>query len=421
MTKPNHCCSECERGNPCDASFRITSQNSCEVLRSVPNLPLSPTSGLFINASGQLDIDCSILGTLCTWPITTGVPQVTNYTWTVAPNRIIKGGQITINAAGLAPHGIITFQLTPDTGPESFISGKADASGNLVNLKVRLEIAGATYTVTPVYPGGVPNISSYQVEVMECGEQVECTCAGSVTLKPVLSNYSVVSGQAVTLLILATNTNTCAISDLDLPALSLPPSVSSSGVSITSSIVAGKSTRTFEYQLQVQNTSGSTETVNIVIPAGVATFKCAGIEYSAGGGSVALTIAPATGSFCGIAVTEFKFTPGLVDDEVTSNLSITIKNNGSLAVTDLTMPQLNIGGTDVQITAGASSIGFAAVPTLAPGATHTVTVAVTYKSLLPLPHTHAVVVPSGHIYATCNGSLISTGVSSTAIITLTEP
>jgi hypothetical protein len=415
-----HCCESCDAGNPCENSpFKLTSLSAVCSTPNIPNIPINLASGLFINAAGQLDIDCAVLGTLCAWPVGPENNELVNYTWTVAPNRIVKGGQITINVSGLYPYSNITFRLTPTAGPEAFVSAQADGSGNVVNKKVRLDLESVTYVVTPVYPGGIPNISSYSVEVLACGEAVECTCNGSVTLKPVLSSYSVVSGQQVTLLILATNTNSCPISNLDLPAIVLPPEVSSLGVSITDEVVNGKSTRTFSYPLQVQNTSGSSTTVNILIPSGSATFECNGVQYSAGGGTVALTIAPATGSFCGLAVTNFAFTPATQSDNTEVSLSITVQNTGSVAMTNVTMPQLNIGSSGVQITAGASSIGFAAIASLAAGATHTETILTTISSLTGLPKSHVITCPAGQIYGTCNGSLVATGVASSTTLTLT--
>lgn len=421
MSNQNSCCESCNQGNPCDSAFKLTSLSSQRSTPSIPNLPINLLSGLYINAAGQLDIDCAVLGTRCVWPVGADTNELLNYTWTVSPNRVVRGGQVTINVSGLAPYANITFRLTPTAGPEAFVAAQADGNGNVVNKKVRLDIEDVTYVFTPIYPGGIPNISSYSVEVMACGEAVECTCNGSVTLKPVLSSYSIVSGQQVTLLILATNTNSCPISNLDLPALALPPQVSSSGVSIVDAVVNGKATKTFSYPLQVQNTSGESLTVNITIPSGAATFECNGVVYTAGGGTVSLTIAPATGSYCGLAVTSFAFTPVTQKDATQVSLSITVKNIGSVAMTNVTMPQLNIGNSGVQITAGATTIGFAAVPTLAAGASHTATALTTISSLTSLPKSHEVICPAGQIYGTCNGSLVATGVSSVANLTLTVP
>lgn len=421
MSHQNSCCESCEQGNPCDSVFKLTSQSSLQSSPSIPNIPINLSSGLYINAAGQLDIDCAVLGTRCAWPVSGEPNELRNYTWTVSPNRVVRGGQVTINVSGLAPYANITFRLTPTAGPEDFVAAQADGSGNVVNKKVRLDIEDVTYVVTPIYPGGIPNISSYSIDVMACGEAVECTCNGSVTLKPVLSSYSIVSGQQVTLLILATNTNSCPISNLDMPMLALPAQVSSSGVSIIDSTVGGKATRTFSYPLQVQNTSGESLTVNITIPSGSATFECNGVTYTAGGGTVSLTIAPATGSFCGLAVTNFAFTPSTQMDGEQVSLSLSVQNTGSVAMGNVTMPQLNIGSSGVQINTGATSIGFAPIASLAPGAIHTVSVLTSISSLTGTPKSHVVVCPAGQIYGTCNGSLVATGVASTTTLTLTAP
>lgn len=414
-----YCCQSCEAGNPCESSFKPSGGSSLNSKPSVPNLPLNPLSGLYINQRGELDINCAVLGNRCTWPVSTGGAELLNYTWTVSPSSMTVGGQVTINVSGLTPFSSITFRIVPSSGEEFYVAGQADGTGNVVNKKIRLDIEDTQYVFTTIYPGGVPNISSYAVNVLACGETVECSCLGAVTLKPVLSSYSVVSGQQVTLQILASNSNTCPISNLDMPALVLPPEISGGSASIADAIVNGKSTRIFEFPLQVQNTSGQPKTINITIPSGSATFECNGISYSAGGGTVALTIAPATGSYCGLAVTNFAFTPASVPDNTSANLAITVQNIGSVDVTNLTMPNLNLADSGVSISAGATVIGFPAVPLLAAGATHTVNVDVTFQRIGALPHSHNVICPAGQIYATCNGSLITTNVASNATLTLT--
>lgn len=415
------CCSQCGSPNPCEhTQFKPEVQNAFQSQHSIPNIAIAANSGLFINARGELDVDCAILGNHCKWPVGPTNPALTPYTWTVAPSRITEGGQVTINASGLLPFALFTVRITPTSGQIEYLPLKADANGNVVNAKVRLSDAQSAVVFTPIYVGGVPSTSNYSVEVLPCGATEECTCAGAVSITPFLTSNSIVSGQSVSLLLVVKNTNSCPINNLTLPAISLPAEFTSvAPVSLTNETINGKSSRTFEFVLQAQNTSDDPVSVNITVPASSCTYNCDGNPFSAGGGTVGVTIAPATGSYCGISIDNFAFDPTSHADGVAGNLTITVRNTGSSPISNLAMPNLSIGGANVQIIAGATSIGFPAVPVLAPGATHTVTVNVTYESLVPLPMNHSVNLPAGFVYGTCNGSQISNGAARTAVVTLT--
>lgn len=419
MSPPLPC--DCPDELPCPGTtFKPEVQSGFLPQHAIPSIPLAANSGLFINARGELDVDCAILGNRCAWPVGPTNPAPAPFTWTVAPSRITEGGQVTINASGLAPFAMFTVRITPTVGPVQYAPLKADGSGNVVNAKIRLNDAQSSVVFTPIVVGGVPNTANYSVEVLPCGEIAECTCAGSASVTPFLTSNTVASGQSVSLLLVVKNTNSCPITNFTLPALNLPAQFTSAApVSITNETIPGKGTRTFEFVLQAQNTSGSNQTVNITVPASSATFQCDGDPFSAGGGTVALTITPATGSFCGMSIETFAFSAASVPDNTTVNLTITVRNTGSSNITNLAMPNLSIGGANVQITAGATQLGFPAVPVLAPGAAHTVTVAVTYQSLAGLPLNHTVTLPAGFVYGTCNGSQISNGVARNATLTLT--
>lgn len=418
----SNCCENCDNNLPCsrNPSFKPESQSNFQAAASIPNMPIAPNSGLFINSLGQLDINCAILGAHCCWPVGPTSPAPVPYVWTVAPARITEGQQVTINVSGLIPFALFTVRMTPGVGPVEYIPLKADADGNVVNAKVRLSDAQPAVVFTPIYPGGVPATANFSVEVLACGAIEECTCQGGVTVTPFFSDLSVVSGQSVTLLLVVKNTNSCPITSFNLPALNLPAEfTTATPVSISNEIIPGKGSRTFEYVLQVQNTTPDPVQATITVPSSSGTFSCDGNSYSAGGGAVTLTIAPATGSYCGLVIDSFTFTPPSVLDNTASTLEVVVRNVGSSVISNLAMPFLNIGGADVVITAGATTIGFAAVPTLAPGATHTVSVSVTYDAIPANPHTHTVTIPAGYIYGTCNGSQISNGTARSAAISLT--
>jgi hypothetical protein len=417
----SECCENCGEPVPCgNPSFKPESQSSFQSAAAIPSIAIAPNSGLYINSLGQLDVDCAILGTRCKWPVGPTNPAPTPFTWSVAPSRITEGQQATINVSGLLPFAIFTVRMTPGVGPVEYIPLKADSNGNVVNVKVRLSDAQPAVVFTPIYPGGVPNTASFSVEVLACGAVEECTCQGGVTVTPFFSDNNAVSGQSVTLLLVVKNTNSCPINAFNLPALSLPSQFTSAiPVSLTNETVQGKGSSTFEFVLQVQNISGSPQDATVTIPSSSATFTCGGNSYSAGGGAVTLTIAPASGFYCGLSIETFAFTPTSVPDNTTADLTVVVSNVGSSPITNLAMPQLGIGGVDVLITAGATSIGFAAIPTLAPGAAHTETVSVTYQAIGSLPLTHVVTIPAGYIYGTCNGSQISNGTARNASISLT--
>jgi hypothetical protein len=420
----SNCCNNCDNNLPClrGTTFRPESQNQALPAHAIPSIQLAPNSGLFINSAGQLDIDCAILGAKCCWPVGPTTPSPTPYSWSVAPASILEGQQVTINVSGLLPFALFTVRMTPGIGPEEYIPLKADANGNVVNAKVRLSIAQPAVIFTPVYAGGVPAMANFSVEVRACGEVTECTCQGAVTVTPFFSNISVASGQPTTLMLVVKNTNSCPVTSFNLPALVLPANFTSlTPVSITNATILGKSSRTFEFALQVQNVSGAHEQASVVVPSSSATFTCSGNSYSAGGGSVTLTIAPATGSYCGLSVTQFAFTIDPVPGGGTpvTTLTVSVRNLGSSPITGLTMPDLSIGGANVLITSGSTTIGFPAVPTLAPGATHTVSVTVAYSPIPPPPITHTVTIPAGYVYGTCNGSIITNGTARSAVISLT--
>lgn len=422
MSNTNTCCGQCGQGNTCTSSFSPSSLNQEGRGSSIPSVVLAPNSGLFINSLGQLDINCAVLGSKCNWPVTTGEPPAVNYNWTVAPATITAGNQVTVNVSGLAPSGLFALAITPTTGPVEYASFVADIDGNIVNRKIRLSTPQSSVMFTPMYAGGTPNISQYSVQVLACGESpLECSCRGAVTITPLLTASSVVSGQNVGLLLVIKNSNTCPITNLNLPALALPQQFTSAGpISLSNITVPGRGSQTVEFTLQAQNTTPVAISQTITVPAASAQFVCDGGNYSAGGGSVSISVAPATGSFCALAVESFGFTPGIVQSGVATTLTLTVKNTGSTPLLNVAMPSLALGGPGVVITAGATSIGFASIASLAPGASHSVSVSVTYTVLGALPYAHTITIPAGYIYATCNSSQISSGTSISANLSLTS-
>ena len=406
---------------PCTGTvFKPETQSNFTQQGSIPSVPLAAGSGLFINAKGELDVDCAILGTKCAWPIGPTNPAPTPYTWSVSPSRISAGNQVTINVSGLVPFALFTVRISPLVGQIQYVPLRADGSGNIANIKVQLNDPQSAIVFTPIYAGGIPNTSNYSVEVLPCGVEEECTCAGAASSTPFMSSNSIVSGQSVSLLLVVKNTNSCPITNFNMPALNLPAQfTTATPASITNETIPGKGSRTFEFVLQAQNTTANSQTVNITVPASSATFACDGNYFSAGGGTVAVTIAPATGSYCGLSVDAFAFSAASVPNSTSVDLTVTVRNTGSSPISNLAMPNLYIGGASVQIEAGATQIGFPAIPVLAPGATHTTTVSVTYKSLAGLPLNHTVTLPAGFIYGTCNGSQISNGSARNATVTLT--
>lgn len=415
-----HCCNSCAQGLPCESAFKPEVQSNTTQQHAIPAIPIALNSGLFINAKGELDVDCAIMGSKCAWPVGPTSPAPAPFTWTVAPSRITEGQQVTVNVSGLLPFALFTVRVTPQVGTIEYLPLTADANGNVVNAKLRLGNAQDAVVFTPIYVGGTPNVSNYSVEVLPCGVQEECTCQGSATVTPFVTSNSIVSGQSVSLLLVVKNTNSCPITSFNLPALNLPAAfTSATPVSISNATIPGKGTRTFEFILQAQNLGANPEAVSITVPASSGTYLCDGNSFSAGGGTVSLTIAPATGSYCGLAIDSFAYSAASVAEGVSVNLSVTVRNSGSSPITNIAMPNLFIGGPDVQITAGATAIGFPAIATLAPGTTHTVTVAVTYNALVPNPANHTVILPAGGVYGTCNGSQISNGVARQATVTIT--
>jgi hypothetical protein len=393
--------------------------SNATMLSSIPNIPLNPTSGLFINAAGQLDIDCAVLGTRCAWPVGPTNPAPVPYTWTISPSTMQEGGQVTANISGLAPFAMITIRVQPDYGPAEYWSLQADGNGDVLNKKFSLTNGGQNYTFTPIYGAGNPNVGQYVVNVLPCGEVAACTCQGAVTIKPVLSSNSVVSGQPVTLFLIVTNTNACNISELNLPQLVLPANITASAISISNGTVNGKSSRIYEYSIQVQNVGVDPVTVNITVPASAGSFLCNGTPYTAGGGSVALTIAPATGSYCGMIIEEFSISPLTGDEATARTITLTVKNIGTSNITNLNMPPIPLAKPSTSVTAGDTTIEIPTVASLAPGASHTETFTTNLLSLVGLPNNYSITIPVGHIYATCNSSLTSNGISATASTTLT--
>lgn len=408
MATSKYCCKSCEQGLPCTSStFKTNCQNNYEHLKTVPAIPISPNSGLFINALGHLDIDCEILGTKCAWPVGPTTPHQ-NYNWTVAPATIQEGDQVTLNVSGLAASSLFTVRIQSSFGETFYWALQANTDGNIQNAKYRLNAGGATYTFTPIYGTGTPNVSSYSVNVLPCGESVDCSCSGAVTIRPYLSSNSVASGQPVTLRLIVTNTNECPISQLNLPPIPLPPEITSvTEVSISNESVPGKSTKTFEYVLYAQNSGQDPINLNIQVPASYGNYRCQGIQYAAGGGSAALEVLPTSGVMCGLIIESFTITPSSGEESEERTITLTVRNIGTENLQNLAMPPIPFNQVGVQTTSGDTSISIPNLANLAPNATHTVTRQCYLESMLGLPVNYTLTIPAGLIYATCSGSLIN--------------
>jgi len=417
-----YCCNNCANGLPCVSStFKTNGQNNFKHVSQVPAIPLSPNSGLFINACGQLDIDCEILGTKCAWPIGPTTPHQ-NYNWTVSPATIQEGSQVTLNVAGLAPTALFTVRITSSNGDISYWPLQADEDGNITNAKYRLCDGGLSYIFTPIYGTGTPNISSYSVDVLPCGTIIDCSCNGTVIIKPVLTANTVAAGQYVTLRLIVTNTNECPISNLTLPALSLPTGLTAfPSVEIQNETVNGKSTKTFEFNLLAQNATNDPLTLNITVPTSTGTYECGGDTFYAGGGSAALTILPSAGALCGLSIEEFSISPASGGEAVERTFTLTVKNIGTATITNLTMPAINFAISGFTVTSGDTSISIPPVASLAADATHTVTKSCYLESTGALPATYTLQIPAGYIYATCAGSLINNLANVSASTELTPP
>lgn len=188
------------------------------------------------------------------------------------------------------------------------------------------------------------------------------SCEGNVTLHLVfLQNFSVHNGTA-TLVLTVVNSNSAPV-NFNLQKLLLPAGISGD-VLVPSTEIPGNASLSFKFQLDTQNATPNKVNLLVEVPAGAGTYLCGNTRYSAGGAAANLQIGSITGgsgASCDLRVEEFSFSPSSSENGKPVKLCITLKNYGSMPVTNVVVPAIVLPTELASATNTASSIGILAV------------------------------------------------------------
>lgn len=404
---------------------------------TIPNqIIVTPESGLISEGEdGNFTLNASVLEALAAQQASfatnaacspcAGPSVACEFFWALGAAKLENGDAQTITVVGAPPGLRIAFHFDMPNGAVYDTNIVTDDSGKGTKRIVVLNGNGS-YTVTATACGCVPRPTSLNFAVCAappaCAEVVLSTsatpcvlaagnlfsggaiysqgCDRAVTVTPKFLTPTVNSGGYASLEITVSNTNNVPVT-FSLGNVTLPPELSGT-VAIPQTVINGQATLVRTFTLTA--TSGVDASAVITIGNGVGTYICNGSQYSASGGQdLVSVIAPSSGLGCDLRVETFAWVPANIANGGTTQLQLTLKNYGSVSVTDLAISAIS-GPTT--FTGGALT---ASGVTIAPGATFSVNSTGVIEHTASTAQTLTAFAPAGTITYKCGGVPLNIG------------
>jgi hypothetical protein len=377
-------------------------------------LALAPNSGLYINHQGQLDYHASTGGN-------SGQPAVVSgnscqYQWAISPSQVASGGLVTFTALGLPPSQ--AFQVLVQGNNSEFIwQLVSDAAGKILGETLQLPTNGSVFVFKPIVAGCTALPAARQVTMEACNAVAATTCNGSVTITPQFGLQQTEAGQAVILALVISNTNSNPVSNVTLPTVTLPSTLSGQPITFSQVSIPGNSQITRSFTLIPTNATTEDLVAVIDVPSNTGTYNCGTQTYSVGGGQTSVVIKAGVRNVCGLEIQGLTLSPNPVVSGSSVTASLVVRNTGNTTITNVTLNGLLFDNPpNVTTTPANANISFTGI-SIEAGATHVATAQFLLTKLAGTTVVHTINVPANAVTATCNGGLIgNTSPYSTTVV-----
>jgi hypothetical protein len=332
------------------------------------------------------------------------------FNWSITPLQAISNGVVTFNGTNFPANGVFQVRVV---GPQAdyYWTVTSDNAG-VVLATMHIGLLPGSYQFTPIVPDCVGRPKRNAITVVASGPidtSGPCSCLGMVTITPTILNPTIYSGTQIPIVLVVKNSNSCPATDIILAPLVLPTGLTSSiPIQLTGITIAPNSSQTFTYLVNANNASAADIQAGVTVPANIATYKCGGVTFFAGGGSSYGTIKSTVTGNCAIAISQFSVAPLTVANGGSVTYTLKIQNTGTNPIVNMNLAAVPIASGVVTFTPAANLT--AAGINLAAGAEHTVTLTGTVTAS-PLAiggqHAHQVLINAGAVTGTCNFGQIS--------------
>lgn len=332
------------------------------------------------------------------------------YNWSITPLQAISNGAVTFNGTNFPANGIFQVRVV---GPQAdyYWPVTSDNAG-VVLATMNIGYLAGSYQFTPEVSNCTGRPHRNSISVVASGPidtSGPCSCLGMVTITPTIVNPTIYSSTQVPIVLTVKNSNSCPATDITLPALVLPAGLTSTTpIQLTGITIPPNSSQTFTYLVNANNASTADIQAGIVVPPNVATYKCGGVSFFAGGGSSYATIKSTVTGNCSLAISQFSVAPLAVANGGPVTYTLKIKNMGTNPIVNMNLASVALASGVVSL-APAGNLNAVGI-NLAAGAEHTVTVTgnVTAAPLaVGAQHAHQVLINAGAVTGTCSFGQIS--------------
>ncbi len=387
----------------------VTVTTQPQAMFPASTLRLAANSGLKFNCHGELEIDCSALAAKCGFGSGSSTNTITGnncqFQWTVSPQQVVAGGLVTFTATGLQP--LQAFQvLVTGNNAEYVWQISANAQGKVLDEKLQMPLNGALFTFKPLVAGCSAIPAQAQVMLEVCNAMPIGNCNGTVTITPIFAVQQTTAGQSTILSLVISNTNTNPVTNVTLPAISLPASLTGQIVSFSQVSVPGNSQITRSFNLIPVNATSDDVVALLDIPSNTATYTCGGQTFSAGGGQTSVTIKGGVQTSCSLEIQSLSISPNPAVSGSSFTATLVVRNSGNGLLSNTTLTSLLFDNPPtVTATPANAAMSFSGIA-IAAGATHTETKQFVLTKSAGGSVVHTITIPANAVTATCNGALV---------------
>lgn len=388
---------------PCASANPVVTMTNQPVLISPAHLRIASDSGLYINSCGELDLHSHSGGNSSNTTVVSG--NSCQYQWAISPSQVASGGLVTFTAIGLPASQ--AFQVLVQGNNSEFIwQLVSDAQGKVLGEQLQLPANGSIFMFKPITAGCTALPASREVVMSSTNAPVSTTCNGTVTVNPQFSLQQTPAGQSVILTLVISNTNSNPVSNVTLPTVAMPSTLTGQAVTFQQVSLAGNSQITRSYILIPSNATIDDLVATVAVPSNSGTYQCGGQTYSLGGGQTSLVIKAGIQVTCGLEIQALTLYPNPLVSGSTVTATLVLRNSGNTTITNVVLNSLLFDTPPTVTSSPVNATMSIAGVSISAGATHTETTQFTLTKSAGGAVVHTVTIPANAVTATCNGSLI---------------